>query len=60
MKFLDGWKTVLGVAGCVLTVALPRAQPGVIGGILDNANNAVVGVFGLLTVLGIVHKVEKR
>jgi len=60
MKFLNGWKTVLGVAGVLGSLILPKVSPGVLGGALDNANNIVLGAFGLLTTLGIIHKVEKR
>lgn len=60
MKFLNGWKTFLGVAGTVLTVVLPKVDPAILGGALNDANNVVVGAFGLLTLLGVIHKVEKR
>lgn len=59
MKFLNGWKTVLGIAGSVITIVLPKVDPAVLGGALNDANNVVTGAFGLLTLLGIVHKVEK-
>lgn len=59
MKFLNGWKTILGVAGTLGAIVFPHVDPGVLGGALDNANNVVTGAFGLLTVLGIIHKAEK-
>lgn len=59
MKFLNGWKTILGVAGTAATLVFPHVDPGVLGGVLDNANNVVTGAFGLLTLLGVIHKVEK-
>lgn len=60
MKFLNGWKTALGVVGTLVTLVYPRVDPTVLGGALNDANNVVVGAFGLLTLLGVVHKVEKR
>ncbi len=64
MKFLDGWKTVLGVVGAASTVLIAS------GGDLSkvghtvvqigtNADAVVTGAFGLLAALGIVHKVQK-
>lgn len=56
MRFLNGFKTALGVAGLVVvalsqanvvTVLPPQWQPYVIGG------------GAVLTALGIIHKVEK-
>ncbi len=60
MKFLNGWKTILGVAGTVGALVFPRVDPSILGGALESANNVVTGAFGLLTILGIIHKGEKR
>lgn len=59
MKFLDGWKTVIGLVGTVVTILVPKLDPSLVSGISDHATGIVQGVFGLLTVLGIIHKKEK-
>lgn len=64
MKFLNGWKTVVGIVGTIGTVLV--ASGGKIGGIASTAvqvfghlDSVVAGVFGALAVLGVIHKVEK-
>lgn len=64
MKFLNGWKTILGVIGTVGTVLV--ASGGSIGHAADvvvqashHLDAVFLGVFGLLGTLGVVHKVEK-
>ena len=64
MKFLNGWKTILGVLGTVGTVLV--ASGGKIGAIAGTAitigghlDSVLLGAFGILTALGIVHKAEK-
>lgn len=59
MKFLDGWKTVIGLVGTVVTILVPKLDPNLVTGIGEHATGIVQGVFGLLAVLGIVHKTEK-
>jgi hypothetical protein len=59
MKFLNGFKTIVGVVGSVLTVLIPKLDPSIISGVGDHLFAVAQGVFGLLTVLGIIHKVEK-
>ena len=59
MKFLNGFKTILGALGLVLTVAAPKVAPELIGTTINQVHDIALGVFGLLTTLGIVHKVEK-
>lgn len=59
MKFLDGFKTVLGAVGVVVSVVAPKVAPALIVGAIESINNMAVGAFSLLTILGIVHKVEK-
>lgn len=58
MKFLDGFKTVIGLLGTTVAVVVPQIAPQV-----QEAMPHVIGVaqgaFGLLGVLGIIHKVEK-
>ena len=64
MKFLNGWKTILGVVGSVATLLVSGG--GKIGEIATTAvdvaghlDSVALGVFGALTALGIVHKAEK-
>jgi hypothetical protein len=59
MKFLNGWKTIIGVIGTVATVLVPKLDPAIIPAIGDHAVGLIQGAFGLLTALGIIHKVEK-
>lgn len=58
MKFLNGFKTVLGAAGMVLTIVAPKIVP-VITDAAPHAINIAQGAFGLLAVLGLIHKSEK-
>ncbi len=58
MKFLNGLKTVIGVAGTVATLVMPKIVP-VITDAAPHAINIAQGAFGLLMVLGIIHKKEK-
>lgn len=60
MKFLNGLKTIIGVVGTVVTVLVPKITPAVVTEVGDHAFAVAQGVFGLLTVLGIIHKVEKK
>lgn len=58
MKFLNGFKTILGLAGTVVSVLAPRYAPA----LNEAAPHAVAvaqGAFGLLLALGVIHKVEK-
>ena len=65
MKFLNGWKTVLGLVGTVGTIII--SSGGKVGAIAStvvqvfgHVDSVVAGVFGALTVVGIIHKVEKK
>lgn len=60
MKFLDGFKTVIGLAGSVVLVLAPKVDPNVIATVGDHAYGIAQGVFGLLTIFGAIHKAEKR
>ena len=58
MKFLNGFKTILGLAGTVVSVLAPRYAPA----LNEAAPHAVAvaqGAFGLLLALGVIHRVEK-
>lgn len=58
MKFLNGFKTILGLAGTVVSVLAPRYAPA----LNEAAPHAVAvaqGAFGLLLALGVIHKAEK-
>lgn len=64
MKFLNGYKTILGIVGTVATVLISSGgNVGHIGQVVVDASQHVDailgGAFGLLTVLGIIHKKEK-
>lgn len=59
MKFLDGFKTIIGLIGTVVAVAVPHLAPQ----IQDAAPNVIAvaqGVFGTLLAFGVIHKAEKR
>lgn len=64
MKFLNGWKTILGAIG---TVVVPLVAvggkvgelAGKVAEVGQHVDIALTGVFGALLALGIVHKVEK-
>lgn len=68
MKFLDGYKTILGIIGTVLTVVLPALGknadfvPALISNLQAIGANIpaiAAGASALLMALGIIHKVEK-
>lgn len=58
MKFLNGLKTIIGLAGTVATFVAPKIAP-VITEAAPHAINVAQGAFGLLLVLGIIHKAQK-
>jgi hypothetical protein len=65
VKFLNGWKTILGIVGTVVTVGVGAggdvgAIASKVGEFAGNADAVVTGAFGMLTVLGVAHKLEKR
>lgn len=60
MKFLNGFKTIIGLVGTVVTVLVPKVTPDIVNAVGDHALAIGQGVFGLLTVLGIIHKAEKK
>jgi hypothetical protein len=60
MKFLDGFKTIIGVAGSVALIVAPKIDPAIVQAVGDHAYGVAQGVFGLLTVLGVIHKREKK
>jgi hypothetical protein len=57
MRFLNGFKTILGAAGLAI-VALSRAEVLVL--LPVPVQPYIAGASALLLALGIVHKVEKR
>lgn len=59
MNFLNGFKTIIGVLGTIVSVALPKVAPDVVTAIGNHAVDIAQGVFGLLTALGLIHKAEK-
>lgn len=61
MKFLNGFKTYLGLGGLIASVVLPLVgvAPGGIPGVQENLWSIAQGVFGTLGALGVIHKVEK-
>lgn len=68
MKFLNGWKTILGAAGSVAVIvggALGK-NVGVIPGVVqtlsdigEHINAVILGGSAVLGALGIIHKAEK-
>lgn len=58
MKFLNGFKTVLGLAGTVVTVLAPKFAP-TLNEAAPHAVAVAQGAFGLLLALGVIHKAEK-
>jgi len=59
MKFLNGFKTIIGLAGTVVSVLAPKFAPA-LNEAAPHAIAVAQGVFGLLLALGLIHKVEKR
>lgn len=59
MKFLNGLKTIIGVVGSVVLVIAPKVGLDVVQSAGDQVYGIAQGVFGLLTILGVIHKVEK-
>lgn len=70
MKFLNGFKTILGVAILVATTAikaLGKDDGGVInavgnalGDMADHVASVAAGAGSVLTILGVIHKREKK
>lgn len=58
MKFLNGFKTIIGLAGVVVSTVVPSLVP-VVNEIAPQLVGIAQGVFGVLATLGVVHKVEK-
>jgi hypothetical protein len=65
VKFLNGWKTIIGTLGTAVTIGV--ATGGDVGQIAQkvgefagNADAVISGAFGMLAVLGLIHKGEKR
>jgi len=68
MKFLNGWKTILGAAGSIAVIvggALGK-NVGVIPGVIqtlsdigEHINAVILGGAAVLGTLGVIHKVEK-
>lgn len=61
MKFLNGFKTWLGLGGLVASMVLPAigVDAGGVPGVQEGLWNVSQGVFGTLAALGVIHKVEK-
>lgn len=73
MKFLDGWKTKLGVIGGLASIVVPAVTQVISGNaalgqalvdtatqVVNHVGAVVTGASALLTLLGVVHKVEKK
>ena len=65
MKFLNGWKTVLGFVGTGVTLVVasgghPAEIASKVGEIAQHTDAILTGAFGVLGVLGVIHKAEKR
>jgi hypothetical protein len=59
LKFLNGFKTILGSIGLVVSVVLPHVA-GTVAQAAPHAISIAQGAFGLLTLLGLIHKAEKK
>lgn len=64
MKFLNGWKTIIGVVVSIATpIVAAGGDLGKVGAkildIVQHGDAVVAGAAALLTTLGIIHKVEK-
>lgn len=59
MNFLNGFKTIIGLVGTVVSVVVPKIDPGIVTAAGDHVVGIVQGAFGLLTVLGVIHKIQK-
>lgn len=59
MKFLNGFKTLIGVAGLVASTVAPKLLPAV-QAIGEHGLGIIQGAAGILAVLGFAHKAEKR
>lgn len=69
MKFLNGWKTLLGILTTAAAVIVPSVGgdaslvPAVsdqVGNIVEHGSALVAGIGATLTTLGLIHKVEKK
>lgn len=58
MKFLNGFKTILGAVGLVVSIAVPSLSS-TVAEAAPHAVNIAQGAFGLLVLLGVIHKAEK-
>lgn len=60
MNFLNGFKTLIGVVGSVVLILAPRLGVDVVQAVGEQVYGVAQGIFGLLGVLGLIHKVEKK
>ncbi len=58
MKFLDGFKTILGSVVLIASIAAPKIAPQ-IADAAPHVLNIVQGGAGVLLALGVIHKREK-
>ena len=65
MKFLNGKKTVIGVSGTIILVAahtlitVDPCRSTFIQGLIENGIDFAIGGTSLLSLIGIIHKIEK-
>lgn len=59
MKFLDGFKTIIGSVGLLVTVVAPKLDPAIVGAVGQNTVNIATNVFAIITAIGLVHKAVK-
>lgn len=59
MKFLNGFKTLIGALGLAVSVVLPNVAPGIVDTVGHSVFQVADGVFGALVALGVIHKAEK-
>lgn len=58
MKFLDGWKTVIGAGGLLIGTFVPKLAP-TIGQLMEPALTLGTNVAGVVATIGIIHKIIK-
>lgn len=59
MKFLDGFKTIIGMVGSLAVVLSPSIAPDLVDKVGTHVVGIAEGAFGLLAALGLIHKAEK-
>lgn len=65
MKFLNGWKTIIGTSGTIILIAahtlitVDPCRSTFVQGLVENGLDFAIGGTSLLSLIGIIHKIEK-